>query len=830
MTQAPPAGRGGEWWIRCLVRLYPAAFREEFGGEMRAVFLDEASARSKTGAGAAWFWARTTVVTAWCALAEHAATTRDRLGHASRAERTAARRRRFEAVRRQLVSDVRAALAGVERRPWQSAALTALAAAIAAFVVAASGVARAGLWRPAYPAPHRLVRIETAFLDMDYESFPVSPFEFVNLEARVQAYEAIGAWAVRMRSVSIDGHPTRERLVWATPGMFEALGLDPPERPGESGPRPVYATTPFWRSRFSADPHAVGRIFEIDGAAVRLAGILPEDFHFWIGGVSLWVPFVFPPVPDGEANHILGVVARLRHGQTLDDARREMRAISGAWSATHPGHHGPDRLHPFRVRPLEESLIGAKGPPFHLLWLCAGGLLLLALLHLADVRSGGGSGAMPSEAIRRALLAVAGSTVGTSMAVVGLLAWSTAPLGPFARGGVPGAAESAVFIALILASAAAATVGALRLSRGPRLGGILVALDVAASIGLLFGAGMLARSLSNLRERDLGFQPSGLIAFDAALPAPFADSTIAEAMADRIAGIAASFPSVIGVALTSSVPVSPEVLPSDVVARQAGDPSEAQPRRDRAYLHYVSPGYTALMGMSFVEGRPIRGGAEAVVSATLARRLWPEGRAVGSAILPFEMASAPYATVVGVVADVAQTAPVDGAAAQLYLAREAVPQSARRYIRAFTLVLRSTNPTRTMTSIPPGLTLDGYTIPVSQPARLGARVEAAARELTLLLWLLGAGAVLCLALGLATAAIVLDPPGRVLPSVARIGAGLAGGLIVAVGVRSALDPVLLDTGLGDVRVVIAVVVGLSGWAALALRLGRGQGRSRRRIA
>jgi len=226
----------------------------------------------------------------------------------------------------------------------------------------------------------------------------------------------------------------------------------------------------------------------------------------------------------------------------------------------------------------------------------------------------------------------------------------------------------------------------------------------------------------------------------------------------------------------------------------------------------------------------MRGGAEAVVSATLARRLWPEGRAVGSAILPFEMASAPYATVVGVVADVAQTAPVDGAAAQLYLAREAVPQSARRYIRAFTLVLRSTNPTRTMTSIPPGLTLDGYTIPVSQPARLGARVEAAARELTLLLWLLGAGAVLCLALGLATAAIVLDPPGRVLPSVARIGAGLAGGLIVAVGVRSALDPVLLDTGLGDVRVVIAVVVGLSGWAALALRLGRGQGRSRRRIA
>lgn len=808
--------RPGRRWFRFLLCLYPAAFRREFGDEMLDVFLGELGQRSRNSlVRHGLFWLRTTAVTLWCALTEHAATLGDIVALRAPHDRRAGRERRFAAIRAQLAADVREALGSVEKRRAGSFAMSGLAAGLAAVVLAALGIARAGLFSVPYPGADRLVSIESAFLVTDYQSFPLSGAEFVRLKAEATSYEAIGAWAVATHTIKRGGRQTRERVVWATPGAFETFGLDRPEIRQADEPRPVYASEEFWRDQLSADPRAVGQTVTLNGIEARLAGVLPRSFKFWIDDVSLWIPFEARPIPGRETNHALGVVARIASDVSLDEARQEAEALTAAWSHDGPSH-GIDLSHPLRVHPLGDRLAGSDGPPMRLLSLLAGGLLLLGFVHLAGMgRSSGTQKArLRPQFLARGFLVTAGGIVGLCGAILVLVIWSQARFGPFASEPETGVGGTLIFFAVTLLAALAATGAALHLKAPRRLGAALAALDLAATVGLLFGAGLLVRSATSLAADDPGFDPRGLIAFEAAIPGERSSELDARTLSGEVALFSASLPGVERVALSSGLPVTLGSLPSDVLGSAAGIGGETS-SRDVAYTYFVSPGYTDVLGAPLLAGRRIEAPGEAVLSATLASRMWPESDALGALVHSNELDDdAGYARVVGVVADIEhQVGPVRESA-QLYMSRDFLPSDGQRE-RHFTVLVRTEDSRKTAARLPAELVLRGTLIPISRPIQVADRQQLPVRKQAFLIGILAGAALLCLALGLFTARHMGTDAHCRTRLAKTLLPGLAAGFALALGIRSFLDPLLLEARGPDAAVFLVVAVSVGAAVLLA---------------
>ncbi len=798
---------------------------------MAEVFGSEAEAHRMSGRSVAWFWVRSSAVSLWCAAAEHLASLAESWRHSAQSERLAARRHRFEGMKSQLISDVRDAIMHVERRPGRSTLIVSLAAGVAAFTTIALGVAHGGLWGDHFPGGKRLVSIETAFPGMGYESFPLSPVEFAVISNEARSYQALGAWASGTRTVSVAGLTTRERIVWASPGLFELLQVDLPVLPDTTLPRPAYVSWEFWQSRFGADDAAVGSVFDVNGLPTVLAGVMPRELQFWLDGVSLWIPFVPRMVRSVDASHMLNAVGLLAGGVTREEAGAELAELAGRWRVAHQGWHGPAADHPLKLRPFRDTLIGTRAAPLRMLLVSGTALLFLSLAHLASAGMRRAGRRAVSSIIEHSLLVAAGSALGVSLGLMGLVTWAALGLSPVSAGFIDSPASALLLVMVGLAIVVATIVTTIWSLPVDRFRGLLIAVDVAAALALLVGAGLLARTTANLTAVDTGFDAEGLVAYETALPID-GSAEEAEAMIEELLAFGASLPGVSGVAITSSLPISPELLPSDVYLDELDDNGRANVAA-RAYIHYVSPGYADVMGMRFIAGRAISGGAEAVVSRSLAERLWPGRDPVGLSLIPAHArVENTRAVVVGVVADVVQSNLVDAVAPQLYVSREVLPADAVVTRRGFTVVMRTDLPDAVASAMPLQLELGGRLIPISRPARLDARTRARINQLILLLELLAGGAVLCLALGIMiarsafpAAAIARPSRGRGAVRVLgrRLGLGLAGGAVLAFLVKESLDPLLFQTSLADPSLLAWVVGAAACWLALVFGLPRSSG-------
>lgn len=629
---------------------------------------------------------------------------REEFGNAARARAECEEIRATETTRTtrarawtDLGRDIRYAVRSLARRPAHAVLVTITLALGLGATTAILSVVNGVLLRPLpYDTPERLAWIyEWSPRGDDHN--PVSIGNYIDWKARARSIEAIGAhfhpYPVTLTGT---GEPARIVTTDATPSVLTALGVRPglgrlfTEGDASGDSRVLVISHALWQTRFGADPEILSKRLVLDGVPWTILAVMPEGFAYPDATVALWrLQSESGFNRDDRRSHNLAVVARLRDGVTFAQAQAEMDAIATQLEVEYPQFMKDWRvnvapMHADIVAPVRSLIvILLSGATLLLVVACgnAGNLLLTrALARTREIAVRGALGAGGFRIIRQLLvenlvLAMMAAVAGVGVAFVALRALlALAPqdlprldqirLDPVVLGWtVVIAIASTVLVGL----APALRLGRVDLQsalRAPnsggerhgRLRGALVIMEVAASLVMLVGAGLLVRSFERLRQVDFGFEPEGLLAVSINLPrSRYADPPAQFEFYRQLQERLGSFPGVTAATGSSEPPAytHPMTFSFAIQGKVAPSPSG---RFDPVPMHAVMPGYFSTMGIPLVRGRVIdtrdRSDAPSVVmvNQALAKQLWGAEDPVGARIA-FAGPEGPWFEVVGVVGD-----------------------------------------------------------------------------------------------------------------------------------------------------------------------------------
>jgi putative ABC transport system permease protein len=603
-----------------------------------------------------------------------------------------------------LAQDLRFALRAARRAPLFSLlAVTTLALGIGANT-AVFGVVKSVLVDALpYTDASRLVRVEAVHDDSVLGRAPISAGVAADIRERARSFVRVAAFrqsTLEQTYASPDG----PRLVSAATvggdffgvlGVSAALGRTLSD--ADAAPTaPAVAMIGYdaWQRQFAGDRGVIGRSVRLDGAPVTVVGVLPSGFVGPMGRADFWLPMDLTPFlsnPIGARRaRMLGLVGRLAAGVTPEAARRELSTIAADLAREHPESDGSFSL---ASQPLREAMVGDTRKPLLVLMASAALVLLLTCANLAGallsrtvsrrrefaVRAaiGAGGGRIVRQLLTESMaLAVAGGVAGVALAALGLAGarvFATRALPSYAALSLDAGVVIFAFVLVLVTSLAfglAPALSAKRANAGNALReatrGItesrrsrwvrcmLVAAQIALSLSLVSGAGLLARSLWALTTTPLGFDSAGVLTLDMRLPArdykPDARASFYERLEERLRAVRG----VSGVATTTALP-TPIMGRSDFRIEGVTWPADVQPF---ATVASVSDDYFRTMRIPLREGRTFSAidradrPATAVISESMARRFWRAGGAIGARIRLGPNANAPWSEIVGIVADV----------------------------------------------------------------------------------------------------------------------------------------------------------------------------------
>ncbi len=613
-----------------------------------------------------------------------------------------------------LARDVRVGVRALARRPaFTVVAVLTLALGIGASV-AMFGVLDTALLRALpYREPGRLVVGRTLWPDGSVGSTVSAP-DYHDVRERADVFDATGALTPFDVEATItgDGEPERLNARFVSPGFFRLLGVAPAlgrefrAEEGEPGLAPtVLISHELWQRRFGRDPALVGSSITLDGTPVTVVGVLPAGFSFF-GSADVCMPMVRGgPYGSGRQFHNWLVVARLRDHVTLQQARADVDVIMGRLAATYPASNRDKGM-------VLTQLADALVERFRSSLLLLGGAVLLVLLiacaNVASLLLARGAGRRAEIAMRTALGAGRAHLVRqllTESALIGIAAGVLGTAIAFALrravlGIVPataGSPDAAAFrpaallfalgitaITVLLAGLAPALMatrvdpaGDLRdgargttASRAWFRSGLVVA-QVALSILLLTGAGLLTRSFLTLSSVDPGFRTGGLLTADVSLsPTAYPDPDRRVLFFQELERRARAIPGVEDVAFISRLPIRD--WGGNVAAWNTEHPPADASEWRLAYVRTVLPGYFDAMGIRIDRGRDFDAsdiaGAQPVmlISEAMARALFPGEDPIGRRVAVDAGPEAPQFEVVGVVGDVRTAGLMNAAGMTMY--------------------------------------------------------------------------------------------------------------------------------------------------------------------
>ncbi len=525
-----------------------------------------------------------------------------------------------------------------------------------------------------YPAANELLRIYTP-ADNGGRS-TVSPSDFVDYRGESRSFRAMAAFVEETYALSGDGPAEQRDGAYVTGDFFTVLGVRPAlGRPiladdaVPGGPRVVVLSDALWRGRYGADLSLIGRTIMLDGVATTAIGVMPPQFDYPTG-TSLWTPlrFTAQQLATQRGAHYLDVIGRLRPGVSVAEANADLAAIQARLAAAYPN---TDNAGPAAVRTLRESLVGNMRTPLLVLLGAVGLVLLVACANVANLLLARALRRQREFAVRTALgasrarivrallvealvLALIGGAGGVLLSV-----WGTKALIALRSGDQLLASVTAdgrmLAITFVLSTACGLLFGlvpalhvsprrdvATALAGGGRGGSAsvsaqrakrtLAVAEMALSVILLTGAGLLLRSFLLLSAVDPGFAAQGRLTFSLSLPdARYDTPEKSAAFFNELLTQLRALPEVRDAGIVSGLPLtgySYTISAHDLDGRKL---ENAESDRLSTEVRRVSPGYFRTMGIPVKLGRGITGtdryGAPPVVvmNEAAARLIFPGG-------------------------------------------------------------------------------------------------------------------------------------------------------------------------------------------------------------
>jgi predicted permease len=624
-----------------------------------------------------------------------------------------------------IVQDVRYAVRRLASAPAFTLVVVATLALGIGATAATFSIVDAAVLRPLpFPDADTLVRLRG--VTPQGEPFSLSEPEYLDYARSMRSLSGIGAMKPITRTLTGVGDPIRLDGTAVSSTVFGVLGIRPAlgrlfteadDEPGIPG-YPVVISHRLWQRRFGGDPGAIGRVIRLDDQSHAIVGVLDQSAAFPSG--DLLVPLGASPAAD-RTDKWLDVVGRLAPGRSIEHARAEASALAANLARVHPESQGWGT----QLVPLSDWLIG---PGLRrMVWVLLGAVALLMALSCTNIasllvtRAAGRRGEMAVRAAMGAerprlvrqlmtesvVLAAFGGMLGVLVAHWTLAGLSTllANLLPLDRvAHVDGRA-----LAFSVAVAAASAIGfgltpslhatgvdlqtALKpAGRGSTPGGrrwadVLVSVQVALAMLLLVASLLLTSSFARLSRVDVGFDTQHVLTVPLDLPERTYPEPRRQAFFDQALTRVSSLPGVESTAATATDPFRQFGFANDVTPEDRA--AEAPPSGfTQAGWRSVTPGFFRTLGVPLLSGRDFtsddRDGAPrvAIVSRSLATRLWTDGNAVGRKIYWGGVGGRPR-TIVGVVGDIRDVTIDADPIPTLYLSYEQLP------LNAMTLIVRT---------------------------------------------------------------------------------------------------------------------------------------------
>lgn len=546
-----------------------------------------------------------------------------------------------------------------------------------------------------FKEPDRLVAVRDTNPKFSNEPIGASFPNFKDWEEQNQVFEHIAAYSGQTLTLIGEGEPLRVSAQNVSSAFFAMLGAEPilgrtflPEEEKTGQRKVVVLSHGFWRRRIGGDPAVLDRTLTLDGSAYTVVGVMPAGFRF-LRDADLWTPLNVPAaLQQIRGARFLQVVARLKPGMSLEQARAGMGTLAQQLESEYSQSNSGWGV---SLVTLQDKLVGNVKLGLLVLLGAVGFVLLIACANVANLLLTRGTTRQKEIAIRVALgagrrrviqqlltestlLALLGGGLGLLLAL-----WGTDALRALSPSNLPrieeiridrGVVAFALTISLLtgllfgLAPARQATRvdlqealkegGGSSAGRRKLLRGLLVISEIALSLILLVGAGLLGRSLLALLSVDPGFRTENLMTMELSLPQyKYRQELQQTEFFQQLLERAESLPGVRAVALTTILPLSGDESRNSFTIE--GRESDG---KNWARLQTISPDYFRTMSIPLLKGSPFsthdaKAGAPDVViiNEIMAQRFWPDQDPVGKRILFGDSGS----TIVGVVGNIRHT-------------------------------------------------------------------------------------------------------------------------------------------------------------------------------
>jgi putative ABC transport system permease protein len=708
-----------------------------------------------------------------------------------------------------ILQDIRYSLRSLCKTP----AFTAVAIIVLALAIGANTaiftVINTILIKPlAYSDSDRLVMLwETnPRFQIGIDTLPVTPGTFMDWREHVSAFEYVSALGVGRFNLSGSGEPERITGASVSANFFRLMGAEPKlgrafhdDEEQAGADKVAVISYALWQRRFGGTQDVIGKTMTLDGESYTVIGVAPEGFQFprprelpYFVGVSspaeLWRPMTLIGdfISRKRANHQLSVIAKLKPDVTREQAQAEISALATRVEESSPENEGIGA----KVVSLNEQVVGNSRVALLVLMGAVALVLLIACANIANLLLSRSSARQREIAIRIALgasraqiirqLLIESLLLSHMSAVTGTLLslWGVSALLTLSRDTLPRVGEIGidarvlaftVVIALLtsllfgltpaLQSSKINLIASLKegvrgTSRGRRSSAVrsgLVIAEVALSLVLLIGAGLMIKSLARLLNVDPGFKPDRTLTMNIALPgSKYAKADQQTAFFEDVNRRIKALPGIETAGLISSAPLSGGVYAGgfSIEGREPASPNEDL----SADRRMISPDYFNALGIPLVEGRQFSdrdnqsSPGVAIVSESLARRVLAGEDPIGKRIkLGGRDSTRPWLSIVGVAGDVRDTSLDSAARPCVYVPYSQFPVS------SMTLVVRTNvNPMTLAPAIRDEVcaidrdqpvtgikTMDQYVSDSVSPRRANALLLAVFAALALVLALIG---------------------------------------------------------------------------------------------